>query len=808
MFKLILRIFIPSIIILCDYDASRGQNLATIAGVIVDSETNEVIPYASVSILDQDQLVTGSISLEDGAFIVDGISPGEYDLSISFIGYENFVDQLLIGELNQNYDLGTIALQPSGIQLDEVVVSEQRSELSSGLDKKSFDLTNQISQSGGSVMDAMKALPSVSFDQEGKVILRGSDRVIVLIDGKQSSLTGFGNQKGLDNIPAANIERIEIINNPSAKYDANGMAGIINIIYKKENQTGWNGSIGFDYGLGALAKRRADLPTQLGSYSPTPKYIPSINLNYKEDRFGFFVQSEILFQERLPNNEFTIRQYDDGRIIASQVPENRTQDHYIIKGGLDYYLDDHNILSLSGIYDWEKHTDTAQVAYINQNENVRNRYITWNEEEITGYVNLALNYEHQFRQPGHELTTGLQYSRGWEDETYFLNDSSMIRSDGRDITSVLGTEHITSFTADYIKPSKSGRLELGTKLQIRNLPVDYEQVRDENSMLYPGLGTFSKWGERLFAGYANWVTEKPGYDIEGGLRAEYTSVFYNMDPANIYYQDNDSYDYFRLFPNIRLTAKLNDHHRLSLFYNQRIDRPGEPELRMYSKSDDHELVKVGNPYLRPQFTHTAEIAYKYFWNTGSVFLSGYYRLIKDSFQRVYSRDTTSVFDVVIKTFANTGRSKHLGSEVVWSQEISDFWKLSGNLNLYRISIDRHTGQLLFPYPQSFVIQEDSGSTWDAKLSSTFTFRQGLQAQVTGIYFADRVVPQGKQLARSSVDIGINQKLWAGKGEFTLAISDIFNRFGIRQEIDGDGFTAEYQNFYETQSIRTGLKMKF
>ena len=787
---------------------AQAQSDITVVGQVFDKETGEPIPFASVSFFTMDRkLVTGNITTEDGRFSIRSIGSGQYKMVVASVGYTSLEQEVLIGRLNTHYDMGKLRMSPSLVQLADVVVTGDHEEISEEMDKKSYNMDQNISQSGGSVMDAMKAMPSVSFDQEGKVVLRGSDKVIVLIDGKQSSLTGFGNQKGLDNIPAANIEHIEIINNPSAKYDATGMAGIINIVYKKETQDGLHGSVGMAYGLGAITRRQADLPTRLGSYSPTPKYIPSLDLNYRKGKTNFFMQSEVLFQQRLPNNEFTKRIYDDGRQISSQVPENRSQTHYIVKGGIEHTLDEHNILTLSGIYDWESHVDTAQVAYIDANQ-TRQRYITWNEEEITGYLNYTLAYEHKFAQTGHTIRTSAQYAKGWEDETYFINDSSVIRTKGRDVTTVLGTEHITTGTLDYTRPTATGRIESGVKVRIRYLPVEYEQERGQNSTLYEGLGNWSRWQERVYAAYVNLVHEKPKYDIEGGVRAEYTTVSYDMDETNTYYQSNDAYSYFRLFPSIRLTYKIDESNRLSAFVNQRIDRPGEPELRIYTKSDDHELVKVGNPYLRPQFTTTTELAYQHYWHTGSVFISGYYRQIEDTYQRVYVPDTTSVYDVVVKGYANTGLMRHLGGELVFSQEMGDRWKLSGNLNAYQIDIDRHVGQLQFPYVQSYLIERSTDITWDAKLVNTLKVNKGLELQLTALYYAPKDIPQGRQAARSSMDIGAKQKLWQNKGELTLAATDLFNRYGISQRIQGQGFISEYQNFYETQTVRIALKYKF
>ena len=786
-----------------------AQMMATISGQVLDKSSNIPIEYASVSVNTKaNVLVAGNITSEKGRFSLQNIKKGEYQLTISFIGYLPYEKQILVGELNSNFDLGKIFLQVNPTQIEDVTVIGQRSEIAGEMNRKTYEMEDLVAQAGGSVLDAMKIMPGVTIDQDGKVILRGSDKVLVLIDGKQSSLTGFGNQKGLDNIPAANIERIEIINNPSAKYDASGMAGVVNIIYKKEQKNGINGSAGMALGLGAITKPKPDLPTELGSFSPTPKLIPSLDLNFNKEKFKLFFQSEVFLQKKLPNNEFTTRYYDDGRITASQVPENRKQIHYIVKGGFDYLLNANNTFTLSTVYDWEKHNDTAQVPYIEMRTNQRYRMTAWNEIEITGYMNYTAQYEHRFPQTGHKINANLQYTKGWEDETYYINDSSEVQQ-SRDVTNILATEHTTSLSVDYTKPLKSGRFETGTKLQIRNLPVDYTVTPGENTIIYPGMGSWTHWGESVYAGYLNLVNEKPKYDIEAGLRTEYTTVFYEMDPANIYYQQNDSYNYFELFPNVRLSYKFNPKNKISLFYNRRIDRPGEPELRIFAKSDDHELLKVGNPYLRPQFTQSAEIAYKTSWNNGSLFLSGYFRYINDPYMRVYTIDKTNpLYDVVVKTYANTGSATNRGLELVLSQTLLEIWKVNGNINYYCNKIAAYEGSLLFPYPHTFAISESTGNTWNMKLSNTFSLQRNYTLQLTGIYYAPVNIPQGKQMGRSSIDIGIKKVIMKGKGEINLSASDIFNKYGLVQEIYTEGVRATYENYYETQIINLGFKMKF
>jgi hypothetical protein len=800
-------LFLIAILLCCNI---FSQGTASVSGRVIDKTMNQPLAYATITLhnMPDSNILAGILSDEQGRFVFTGIKKGNYTIRISFIGFKPVMVPLLVGELNNNYDVGKTELEASSSQLDEVVIEARKAVISSDLDRKTFSIEDNLAQSGGSVLDFMKALPGITVDQEGKVLLRGSDKVSVLIDGKQSSLTGFGNQKGLDNIPAGNIESIEIINNPSAKYDASGMAGIINIIYKKEKTSGIHGDVGFTFGLGPLMKRKDDVPTELGSYYLNPKYIPNLSLNYRKGKINTFLQAEMMKQRKLPNNEFSTRTYDDGLQTVSQVPENRKQNHYIVKGGVDLLFNDHNTLSLSGIYDYEYHHDTAQVPYINTIANQRYRYWNWLEYEITGYMNYAFQYRHKFTEPGHELNAGFQYTKGWEDENYYLTDSSEYRQ-SRDTTHIIATEHTSTFTLDYVRPLKYGRLEAGSKIQIRRIPVTYSTGVGTNTIIYPGLGDWSEWGENTFAGYLNYVYEKPNYDIEAGLRVENSYVSYDLARENIYYPKDDKYSYFKLFPNVRVTFKINPKNSLSAFYNRRIDRPGEPEVRVFPKYDDPELLKVGNPYLRPQLTQSFELAYKYRWNDGSVFISGYHRITKDPYTRIYSIDTTNqLYDVVNKIYHNTKGATNTGIELVVSQNVTNNLKLTGSFNVYNNVIQAFDGILLFPYERTFRIEKTTDNTWNFKINGQFTLPWQAQFQMSGVYYAPFNVQQGRQLARSSVDIGLKKNFFEGKGEITLSFSDIFNQFGIRQKISGNGVSVLYENYYETQVVTMGIRYKF
>lgn len=463
---------------------------------------------------------------------------------------------------------------------------------------------------------------------------------------------------------------------------------------------------------------------------------------------------------------------------------------------------------MGSLFDYENHTDKADICYFNYENMEPGRVWQWEENETTGFFNVATNFKHLFDEPGHELIVGFQYTKGWENEKYKLREISDSRI-GADTTHIKATEHITQLNVDYTLPLSSGRIEIGAKGQFRRLPVTYDVYRGEQSVIYPGLGDKSDWGEDLAALYANWIYERTKIDAEIGLRAEYTNVFYEISKDNIYYPSNDSYDYFRLFPNIRLTWKVNTSNRLSVFYNYRIDRPGEAELRIFPKYDDPELLKVGNPYLRPQYTHNFELAYRHIWKSGSVFLAGYYKNIKDQYSRIYAIDEySSEYNIINKVYENIGKAQNAGIEIIVDQQITKLWKLSGSFNWYRNHIDAYEATLYFPYERPFRVPESKDNTWYVKLNNQIKIGTNNQIQLTGSYFAPVNIPQGKRFARGGVDIGYKRSFYHDMIELTIAMKDVFNTMGIKEEINNTGFKAVYENYYETQVITISAKVRF
>jgi outer membrane receptor protein involved in Fe transport len=785
---------------------ARAQQGGTVAGRTVDPDGSPVgLTAVIVQSVPSGDTLSGTLARDDGRFIVQGLAPGRYTLHVSFPGFFPEAIDVLVSELNSTYNLGDVRLGRVG-NLDVITVTVNATR-AAGNDTQVFRLDDAATQITGSVLDALRNLPGVNVDQDGRVSLRGSDNVAILIDGRQSSMTGFGSQRGLDNVSAANIEAIEIINNPSASFDAAGMAGIINIIYRQDRELGISADLGLSAGMGQFTKQRPDLPTDLGSFSTNPKISPTLSLTYNTERVRGFGQGEFLYQNDLPNNEFTTRYYDDGRVIRSQVPENREQTHYVARLGTDLFLTPANTLTLSGLYDIEHHTDRAQVPFILESTGQRERFWFWTEKETTGFANASFNWKRAFAAPGHELEVNLQYTRGWEDEAYFLNEESPVRT-GADATHVLGVENTVPLSIDYVRPLASGRLELGTKLQRRWLPTDYTVTRGQQSVIYQGLGDWSDWNEDLYAGYANFVWARPSYSIEAGLRAEHTEVRYTIPPQNIYYSSSDAYDYFELFPNAKVTYALTDAYRVVAAYNRRIDRPGEPELRIFPKYDDPEILKVGNPYLRPQLTHAYEIGLARSWEGGSLSTALYHRDITDAFLRIFAIDNTNPnYDIVNRIYENAGNSRQTGVEVLFEQQIAGPWRTSGSLNWFGNRVEALETTLLFPTPRVFSLPSSKDVTFDFTVNNRFQLPAAAELQLSFIFYGARNVPQGRERARSSLDIAATWPVMDERAEVIFTFTDMLNDFAVQHDIVGQGFTALYENFLETQVATLGLRMR-
>jgi outer membrane receptor protein involved in Fe transport len=780
-----------------------AQSDVSISGLVKD-KTN-ALAYVNVALKKEadSSLVSGSITNEEGRFVISKVMPGKYILETSFIGYKTNFQSLFIGTLNSFYDVGNIVLEEDVNSLAEVEISAKQDEVDGKMDKKTFKLEDNLSQQGGSVLQAMQNLPGVTV-QDGKVQIRGSDKVVVLMDGKQTALTGFGNQTSLDNIPASAIEKIEIINNPSAKYDANGNAGIINIIYKKNKQEGFNGKIGLVGGLGALWVKKQNLPGIRPQYQNTPKLNPSLSLNYRKNKINLFFQGDYLLTHTLNKNEFVDRYYNDGTIIRQQTKRNRNTTVATAKAGFDWNINDRNQFSLSGLFSSEHILDNGDEPFYNGDLSEQQRLWKFLEDELKTTVTASANYLHKYKQPGHTLTMGLNYTFHREDEKYYFTNI-LPSFTGLDAFKLLSDEHVTDFTMDYVKPLKYGRIEGGMKFRYRDIPTNMKFIPGLNSPLDTNAGGWANYKEVIPAVYGNYVLENKKFEMEAGLRIEYVKVSYEVNPNHSTYKSN-GYNYTQPFPNVRLGYKINSKSKLSAFYNRRVDRPNEVDIRIFPKYDDAEIIKVGNPALNPQFTNLYEVGFKRSWKTGYLYTAIYRREANGTITRIASSIPGST--LIYSIMQNANKSYNTGVELLLSQDVKTWFTFNINFNGYQNIIDAFTVSNKYPSANTFTVAQESLFSYNAKFNGIFHLKNKLDFQVTAIYLAPDLIPQGKIDARFSLDIGIKKQIQNGKGELFVNASDLLNTMQIKKEIQGTDFHYNSRDYYETQVIRVGYTYKF
>jgi outer membrane receptor protein involved in Fe transport len=777
----------------------------TLSGVVKDVKKMAIL-YVNVALkaAQDSSFVVGTITNDQGRFSLVGVKSGNYVMEISMVGFKTRRQSLTIGTLSNFLDLGSIEIEEDSRQLNEIKITGEKPDgVSEKMDKKTFTLANNATQTGGSILQAMQNLPGVTV-QDGRVQLRGNDKVAVLIDGRQNAVTGFGSQTGLDNIPASAIESIEIINNPSARYDANGNAGIINIIYKKNKLEGFNGKIGLTGGLGALWIRKKNLPSIRPQYHATPKLNPSISMNYRKNSLNTFLQGDWLYTQTLNRNDFSQRIYDDGTVINQQVKRNRTTTFSTIKTGMDWNPNDKNSFMVSAYLNREKILDRGDIPYFNADFSIRSRFWQFLEDEVKYTATGSAIYQHKFDQPGHLLSAAFNYTFHREDEKYFFTNI-MPSFTGQDSFKLLSDEHVADFNLDYSKPLKHGRLEGGIKFRRRTIPTNMQFFPGLNSPLDVNAGGWADYKETIPAVYGNYVFESSKFELEAGLRLEYVKVNYDVNPNHNTYS-SDGYDYTRPFPNLRLGYKLNDKNKLSVFYNERVDRPNEVDIRIFPKYDEPEVIKVGNPTLRPQFTKSIELGYKLTWKKGSIYSAFYHKMVDATISRIATvvQGNTLIYNI----FQNAGKSRNTGGEITYQQQLATWFSFNTSAAWYRNTIDAFTVNNKYPVPTTYTMAAESINSWNSKLNGMFKLPGKTELQLSAIYLAPDIIPQGRISSRFSIDMGAKKQIQNGRGELFLNGTDLFSTLSPKREVRGNGFSLISTDYLETQVFRIGYSYKF
>jgi hypothetical protein len=426
------------------------------------------------------------------------------------------------------------------------------------------------------------------------------------------------------------------------------------------------------------------------------------------------------------------------------------------------------------------------------------------EDELKTTVTATSSYQHKFKEAGHTLQLGLNYTWHQEDEKYFFTNIYPTYT-GLDAFKLMSDENVTDFTIDYVRPLRYGRVEAGLKYRYRFIPTSMLFIPGLNSPLDVTAGGWADYKENIPAVYGNYVFENETFELEAGLRMEFVNVHYDIDPKHNTYK-SDGYSYAQPFPNMRLGYKINDANKLTFSFNRRVDRPAELDIRVFPKYDDAEIVKVGNPALKPQFTNSLEVGYKRNVVKGYLYSALFHRMSNATITRIASTlpGTTLIYNVM----QNAGKSMNSGLEMLWSQDVSKAFSFQFNLIAYRNQIDAFSVFNLYPRPNSYTSETQEIYSGSVKWNGLLHLPNQWNAQFSAVYLAPDLIPQGKIGHRFSFDVGLKKSVNQGKGEYFINASDLLNSMVIRKDIQGKDFTLQSADYYETQVIRIGFAQKF
>ncbi len=780
--------------------AQKGD--ATVFGKITDSEGGQSLEYVPVKVLKikDSSIVSGAFTDADGKFTIENLEYGKYILKITFPNYKpQFLPDVIVSAAAKNFNTGTIKLQSiNSKELKEVTVKGQLDVLTTGIDKKVYNVGEDLSVKGGTANDILNRLPSVEVDQDGNVMLRGEGTVTVLIDGRPSSISGGNGRSLLDALPAGSIERIEIVTNPSAKYDPDGTSGIINIVLKKNKLKGFNGSISTNLGSGNLKN---------GNVAET-----NASLSYRNGWINVYGTYSYRYLDGYRNNVSYIKQSftaDSGRIVDQNRLGTDLNAGHTFRTGADFYLKGRNSLGVSATGSTGRRDRTGDLWNdIYDFQNVKSAYwerVSYDPSQQHNY-DFNLNFKHDFKNDRGNFVVDLNQSLGNENiQGYYT--SNFFNPDS--ITQKLSTvqqrlfdrekNNITSgqFDLTYLMPKINARLETGAKGIVRFQTVDtYSQRYDYTNSAWQSdtISNFNyKYNEQIYSLYSIFGQQLGKFKYQGGIRLEQAYQIPDLVSQNIQIVNN----YFNWFPSAHVRYAILPKTEVSLSYSKRITRAQAADLNPFTSYADPFNLRVGNPYLKPEYIDSYDFGFSHEAKKWNVLVSAYYRHntgVITRFKEYYDNGTSAV------TFKNISETHTLGQEVVLSFKPFPWWKNMLSWNGNYVWYITHIPNL--PDRQGYIM--------NLKYNTSVEFwKKTATATVSVTLNGKRVTAQGIAQRQGPVDIAFEKKFKEGKWAVGCRVSDVFNMMGFYLQVDRPGVyqTSEFKwmtrRFFLTASYKFG-----
>lgn len=729
----------------------------TISGKVID-ETGASVPFAAVAIIELKEGATlqGAATDFDGKFMVE-VAPGFYSVAVTYLSFNEW-KQERVDVTTVNATLGNITMTLKTELVDEVVISAERNQMELMLDRRVFNVAKDPTNAGSNAQEILDNIPSVSVDVEGNVSLRGSQNVRILIDGKPSGLTGISTADALRQLPGSIIERVEIVTNASARYDAEGEAGIINIVLKKERKAGINGS--FDVNTG--------WPHNHGG---------GFNLNYRKGKFNIFTGLGVQYN-RSPGGGTSYQKFiraDTTFAYDRQREQMRGGVTGNFRFGVDYNIDAKTTITASGMYspNWQQNDYTLTYTDIDGNELVSG-VVERIEDEQAKKENIEanLNFRRTFKSDKQVLTADVRWFVSSDHETSDINENGtdyiqplIQRIDN------LKSERSWLFATDYVHPfGEKVKLETGVRFTLRRIDNDYLVEEQDSTLDYVPLPAFDNnfiFEENVYAAYILASAKLKRFSLQGGVRGEFT----NLTTTLVKESYTNNRQYFNVFPSTHFAYEINKGNTLQVSYSLRISRPNFRNLIPFMGLADNRNIRAGNPALNPEFTHSFELGHLKKFNKGTLLSNFYYRYRTGVVQSITRADSSGV----ITSFPiNLATQNAVGLELNFSYELYKWWRLTSNVNTYyAVTVGAYEGQ-------SF---DAEAFTTNVRFTSKFTVVKKLDIQTTFSYNAPENTPQGRTLSMYGWDMGLSMDVLKGNGTLVLSARDLLNSRRRRWEVD-------------------------
>lgn len=755
---------------------------AQITGKVIDASTKQGMEFANISLrkTGSKEFIKGTVSDQLGAFRLDGVSNGNYVVAVSVVGYATFEKELTIGTGQKTINLRNILLKEDTQLLNEVQVVGQRSQMKFEIDRKVFNVDQSLATAGGSASDVLGNIPSVQVDPEGEVSLRGNSSVTVWINGKESGLSADNRAQILEQLPAESIERVEVITNPSAKYNPEGTAGIINIVLKKNRKAGYYGSL------------QAGVDTRGG-------YNAAGNVNFSSGKFESFVNVGTRVRKSEGEGYSNRQNLDDNGNPVSYLNQLRndedTRKPVIARMGTTYHATDKDHFSFSGFgllgrgdeTDWLNYTSNIPGSFTNSLR-------TSAEKRKMNIGNFEIGYKRDFSEKSN-LDLSASYNLvNITPESSFLQVSNY--AGGTSTSSYQFQENVMKprkweFQADYVTEfGEQNKIEAGYKgefLTSKSKVSTYSGTSEGNAAFNEGLYNNFTYDQNVNALYATYSKRINRFGIQLGLRGEHTRTNTNSLGYNQSETDHPAYkdDYFSFYPSAFLSYQLPSNNELQLNYTRRVSRPWGGQLNPFVNLTDSTNISYGNPLLLPQYSNSLELNYIKNWENHTLSASLYYRNTDNVIQRISYRDG----DIMKSTFENIAKTQSAGTELILKNNLFRMIDLTSTLNFYYNKLDGFS-YLPAGATTPVVGEADEDFSWSARIIANVMLPWGVSLQATGDYNSRELVAQGYRKANHAIDLGLRKSFLDRKLSLTINTRDLLNSRKRETITSGSGFSQE------------------